>query len=132
MLQSLLMDRFQLQFHRETRQGPVYLLTLAKGPLKLNEVKNKGEFEWVGGLKGGGINGDGLAGENISMPVLAKRLSPYLQRSVFDETGLKGFFDFRIEYGGPEAQRAQPSQRSEIQDWTSEAAVPVLRCTGRS
>ncbi len=71
MLQALLMDRFQLRFHRETRQGPVYLLTLGKGALKLNEVKDKGEFEWVGGLKGGGINCDGMAGKNISMPVLA-------------------------------------------------------------
>jgi uncharacterized protein (TIGR03435 family) len=104
MLQALLMDRFQLQFHREMRQGPVYLLTLGKGAPKLNEVKDQGEFEWVGSLQGAGINGDGLAGKNISMPVLAQRISPYLQKPVFDETGLKGFFDFRIEYSADEAQ----------------------------
>ncbi len=52
MLQALLMDRFQLQFHRETRRGPVYALTLGKGALKLNEVKDQGEFEWVGSLEG--------------------------------------------------------------------------------
>lgn len=105
MLQALLMDRFQLQFHRETRQGPVYHLRLGKGPLKLKEVKHESEFEWVGSLKGAGINGDGLAGKNISMPVLAQRLSPYLQKPVFDQTGLKGFFDFRYEYATDAAQR---------------------------
>jgi len=35
MLQSLLEDRFQLKIHRETREGPVYALTVAKGGFKL-------------------------------------------------------------------------------------------------
>jgi uncharacterized protein (TIGR03435 family) len=104
MLQALLIDRFNLQFHRETRQGPVYLLALGTRAPKLTEVKDKGEFEWVGSLQGAGINGDGLAGKNISMPVLAQRLSRYLKKPVFDQTGLKGFFDFRFEYATDEAQ----------------------------
>ena len=104
MLQALLMDRFQLQFHRETRQGPVYFLTLGKGALKLAEVKHESEFEWVGSVAGAAINGDGLAGKNISMPVLAQRLSRYLQKPVFDQTGLKGFFDFKYQYATDDAQ----------------------------
>ncbi len=102
MLQSLLMDRFQLRFHRETRQGPVYLLTLGKKELKLTEVKHESEFEWVGSVKGGGIDGDGLAGKNISMPVMAQRLSRYLQKPVVDQTGLKGYFDFEYKYDNDE------------------------------
>src|SRR5262249_40516388 len=98
MLQALLIDRLNLQFHREIRQGPVYLLTLSTGALKLKEVKHESEFEWVGSVQGAAINGDGLAGKNISMPVLAQRLSPYLKKPVFDQTGLNGFFDFRFEY----------------------------------
>jgi uncharacterized protein (TIGR03435 family) len=101
---SLWVDRFNLQFHRETRQGPVYLLALGTRAPKLTEVKDKGEFEWVGSLQGAAINGDGLAGKNISMPVLAQRLSWYLKKPVFDQTGLKGFFDFRFEYATDEAQ----------------------------
>lgn len=104
MLQSLLIDRFRLQFHRETRQGPVYLLTLGKGALKLKEVKHDSEFEWVGSVAGAAINGDGLAGKNISMPVMAQRLSRYLQKPVLDQTGLKGFFDFEYKYDNDEAQ----------------------------
>jgi uncharacterized protein (TIGR03435 family) len=38
------------------------------------------------------------------MPVLGQRLSWYLQKPVFDQTGLKGFFDFRFEYATDEAQ----------------------------
>jgi uncharacterized protein (TIGR03435 family) len=104
MLQSLLIDRFQLQFHRETGQGPVYLLTLGKGALKLKEVNHESQFEWVGSVAGAGINGDGLAGKNISMPVLAQRLSGYLQKPVIDQTGLKGFFDFSYEYATDNAE----------------------------
>lgn len=104
MLQSLLMDRFQLQFHHETRQGPVYLLTLGKGDLKLKEVKHESEFEWVGSVAGAAINGDGLAGRNISMPVLAQRLGDYLKKPVFDQTGINGYFDFKIDYAPGEAQ----------------------------
>src|SRR5260370_24437707 len=35
MLQTLLADRFKLALHRETRELPVYALTLTKGGLKL-------------------------------------------------------------------------------------------------
>jgi uncharacterized protein (TIGR03435 family) len=55
-------------------------------------------------VQGAAINGDGLAGMNISMPVLAQRLSPYLKKPVLNQTGLKGFFDFRFEYVTDEAQ----------------------------
>src|SRR5580658_4310611 len=35
LLQTLLEDRFQLKVHRETKEGPVYVLTVAKGGSKL-------------------------------------------------------------------------------------------------
>jgi uncharacterized protein (TIGR03435 family) len=35
MLQTLLADRFQLRFHRETREIPVYILSVAKGGPKM-------------------------------------------------------------------------------------------------
>jgi uncharacterized protein (TIGR03435 family) len=38
MLQALLVDRFQLKFHREKKDFSVYALTLGKGPLKLKET----------------------------------------------------------------------------------------------
>src|SRR5262245_49789466 len=38
MMQGLLADRFQLKTHRETRELPVYELTIAKNGFKLKEV----------------------------------------------------------------------------------------------
>ena len=35
MLQALMIDRFHLQVHRETREGPVYVLEKTDKPLKL-------------------------------------------------------------------------------------------------
>ncbi len=37
LLQSLLADRFQIKFHRDTKELPVYLLVIAKGGPKLKE-----------------------------------------------------------------------------------------------
>ncbi|HEY3453998.1 MAG TPA: TIGR03435 family protein [Bryobacteraceae bacterium] len=98
MLQSLLIERFQLKYHRETREGPVYLLVKGNKALKLADSKDKNAYPWAGGLGGGGIMGDGLAGINESMEDLAKRLGRYLGRPVLDRTGLSGSFDFRTEY----------------------------------
>ncbi len=98
MLQTLLVERFQLRFHRETREGPVYLLVKGNKEPRLREAKDKGEFPWAGSLGGGALSGDGIAGKNISMPQLATRLSEYVRRPVLDQTGLTGSFDFRFPY----------------------------------
>jgi uncharacterized protein (TIGR03435 family) len=98
MLQSLLVERFGLKYHRETREGPVYLLVKGNRASKLVDSKDTSRYPWAGGLRGGMIMGDGLAGINESMEDLAQRLSPYLGRPVLDRTGLSGSFDFRSEY----------------------------------
>jgi uncharacterized protein (TIGR03435 family) len=98
MLQALLADRFQLRSHRETREGPVYFLVRTKKELKIKDAKDKDGRPWVGGIPNGMIIGNGIAGINISMPLLATRLSRYLERPVLDQTGLQGSFDFQFEY----------------------------------
>jgi uncharacterized protein (TIGR03435 family) len=40
MIQSLMADRFQLRFHRETRDLPVYTLTAARSGFKLKPAKD--------------------------------------------------------------------------------------------
>ena len=95
MIQSLLGDRFQLKFHRETREGAVYVLAKGNKPLKLQDSKDKNEYPWAG-------IGPGLVGTNISMPQFAKRLAAELGRPVLDQTGLTGSFDFRYEYHSDE------------------------------
>jgi uncharacterized protein (TIGR03435 family) len=98
MLQALLIDRFQLKFHRESRIGTVYVPTKGGGKLNLQSPKNKNDLPsvWTNG---------GLFGKNASMPLLALRLSRNLQRPVLDETGLNGAFDFKYEYSDEDSNQ---------------------------
>jgi uncharacterized protein (TIGR03435 family) len=94
---ALVIERFQLKFHTENREGPVYLLERGAIDPKLDPPKDPNGFPWVGGLEGGAITwGTGVAGQNISMPLLAERLSPYFERPIIDKTGITGSFDFKF------------------------------------
>jgi uncharacterized protein (TIGR03435 family) len=108
MLRALLIDRFQLKFHRENRTGQVYVLAKGSGALNLQPPKDVNGDPWVGSNAGGGLNGDGIAGQNISMPLLAVRLGRYLEHPVLDETGLKGSFDFKFQI--PDYDQNQDAQ----------------------
>ena len=94
MIQSLLIERFQLKFHRDSKIGAVYVLTRGSGELKLHDPKDKGSSPGVW------MASDGLVGQNASMPLLAVHLSSILQRPVLDETGLSGSFDFKSAFLG--------------------------------
>ncbi|HXB68132.1 MAG TPA: TIGR03435 family protein, partial [Candidatus Acidoferrales bacterium] len=93
MLQTLLADRFQLTFHRETKELPVYLLVTGKRGAKLHGAAS-------GGLSSMRPAGGGLEFRNFTMTELAERLSarPFsVDRPVLDETGLHGLFDFTMK-----------------------------------
>ncbi len=98
MLLTLLADRFQLRFHREVRTGPVYILAKGNRTLKLEPTATVSDFSWVGSPNNGDVRGDGIAGKNVTMPILADRLSAYVGRPVLDRTGITGFYDFRYDY----------------------------------
>jgi uncharacterized protein (TIGR03435 family) len=101
MVQALLADRFQLKFHRETKEQPVYTLVLAKSGPKLKEVKTVGRGVGIG--MRGRLNGNGA-----DMETLASVLSTRLGRSVVDRTGLKGFYDFVVTWTPDEVQPDTP------------------------
>jgi uncharacterized protein (TIGR03435 family) len=93
MLQSLLAERFQLRMHRETKQLPVYSLTVAKSGPKL---KSSGDSSNVsGGLRPG--NGF-LAGNQTGIPFLAQTLSQIVGRPILDRTNLTGKYDFELKW----------------------------------
>jgi len=99
MLLALLVERFQLQFHRETRQGAVYFLARGNKRLKLKEAQNRDVASWISGPE------NGIAAANVSMPSFARRLSRWLERPVFDHTGLDGVYDFKFEYDWSDPDR---------------------------
>jgi uncharacterized protein (TIGR03435 family) len=95
MLQALLADRFKLSLHRETKEMPVYALTVGKEGAKIHPVKADGKSR-TGGGRGH------LTGQKISMPQLADLLTVGAQRElgrpVIDKTGLKGAFDIALNW----------------------------------
>jgi len=95
MMQTLLTDRFKLALHRETRELPAYALVVAKGGLKVHlaevpDAMGQNPFSMPGRGR--------LLGTQVSPAMLAKALASQLDRSVEDETGLKGVFDFTLEW----------------------------------
>jgi uncharacterized protein (TIGR03435 family) len=98
MLQSLLITRFQLSFHRNYKPGQVYVLMRPRVRSRLRAPKDPSATPWLGSNVGTNINGDGLMAKNISMPLLAARLNRYLQCPVEDKTELKDSYDFKFVY----------------------------------
>jgi len=118
MLQALLADRFNLTLHRQTAQLGVFVLVAAVNGPRLHEAKlgdtypnglkdpeggsPAGMFR-LGSFRGG--RGE-LIGQGLSMAKLLRLLSEnILNRSVIDNTGLTGNYDFTLEWKiGDESQ----------------------------
>jgi uncharacterized protein (TIGR03435 family) len=97
MLQALLLDRFQLTFHRETKTGKVFLLERKDKTLRLQPTKAISATTDPMADTGGSI---GFAEEwvlyNTTMPELAKFASDFLLHCpVLDRTDLPGSFDYK-------------------------------------
>jgi bla regulator protein BlaR1 len=111
MLQPLLVDRFKLQVHPETKDLPVYELVVAKSGPKLKEAKPGDTYS--NGIKGpDGHSGPGLMWiqdghltcQAIPISDLARLLSQRLGHNVLDKTGLTGKYDYVVQWPREEAQ----------------------------
>jgi uncharacterized protein (TIGR03435 family) len=101
MLRQLLADRFQVRFHRETKEMGIYAVTVAKGGPKLKPSTLDPDANPAGPpplifvvslpvLK--------LAARNASMDDFATLLQRALEQPVADQTGLTGRYDFDLEF----------------------------------
>ncbi len=116
MLQALLADRFQVKFHREKREFPVYALVPGKGELKLKEVPpdaDAGKAPEPVNIAGGGsiagvsVNlGNGSSwsfvpnrfeAKKLTMEQFASNLERFADRPIIDMTGLKGQYDLAFD-----------------------------------
>jgi uncharacterized protein (TIGR03435 family) len=125
MLRSLLEDRFQLRFHRETRNLPIYTLNIGKSGARLPQPKEDGCVSQDGAAPSpAGVSsarGAGsatvpcgvpvitampfagrIAGGKTSMPQLLRILQLVLGRPVADRTGITGPFDVRLDFARDE------------------------------
>jgi uncharacterized protein (TIGR03435 family) len=94
MFQNLLVDRFKLQFHKETRMLGAFELVVDKSGAKLTENKSPEHFDIP-------IRGTGrgkLEAMHCSMSYFAWVLSQMFDQPVVDQTGLRQFYDFKLEW----------------------------------
>jgi uncharacterized protein (TIGR03435 family) len=107
MLHTMLEDRFKLKAHRESRELPVYLLTFAKGGLKIQpsnctpsdpaspDTDSKRCDQMRYGRRGSNRTIDAVG---VTMGFLAASLSQTFGRTVLDRTALSDPFDFHLEW----------------------------------
>jgi uncharacterized protein (TIGR03435 family) len=101
MLQNLLIERFKLELHHETRELAVYALVAGKGKLKMEESAAEGPrdtFDMTGGRR---------AAHNMSMAGLVQYVSMTVRTPVVDRTELKGHFNFPFEMSSEELGATQ-------------------------
>jgi len=112
MLQALLAGRFKLKTHWETHEGDVFNLVQAKGGSKLLPAGSlpptKTEREWMGdgNYKQRPLHqendgkGYDLVGHSCPITDLVQVLGGQFGRSMIDNTGLTGKYDFVVAYHG--------------------------------
>jgi uncharacterized protein (TIGR03435 family) len=130
MLQALLMNRFKLTFHRESKELPVFFLVVAKnGPIVRESKPNESSTSEIKGLDGQplpkGANqmrmelgADGtiqLTALGASIKTLLGTLSGQLGRPVIDRTNLTGNYDISLKWA-PEQDSNGPSLQTAVQD----------------
>ncbi len=107
MLQKLLADRFQLQFHREKKELSVYAISVAKaGGIAKSQADPNGlpGLFFGGGGPGGGMN---FNVRNATMAQVASTLQgSILDRPVVDQTGLTEKYDFIVKFTPDAGQMA--------------------------
>jgi uncharacterized protein (TIGR03435 family) len=97
-MQSLLADRFQLKIRREPKEMPAYALVPGKNGPKMKASESAGRPMMRMGR-------GQLTAQGVTIDMLVRHLSSTSGRTVVDKTGLKGNYDFVLDFtpemGGP-------------------------------
>ena len=96
MYQNLLAERFGLKFHRESKEGPVFALTVDPAGLKMKVNTSPQDFSIP--VNGGPAH---VVGRRVPMNYLCWWLGQMLQqdeRPVIDLTGLNQNYDFDLSF----------------------------------
>jgi uncharacterized protein (TIGR03435 family) len=97
MFQNLLADRFNLKFHKDIREGPVYALMVDKSGLKMKVNESDQDFKIP--ITPGADNV--AVGKRVPMQYLCWWLGGQLQsdqRPVINKTGLDKNYDFTLSF----------------------------------
>jgi bla regulator protein BlaR1 len=106
-MQAILRDRFGLVLRAESHELPIYTLVVAKGGHKLLPPSDQpGPYFAVGG----GAGGPRITARNATIKMLTDFLSRQLDRTVNDETGLSGQYDFKLEWTPDSPLQGRPNE----------------------
>jgi uncharacterized protein (TIGR03435 family) len=104
MMQKLLADRFQLKFHREQKELPVYVISVAKGGPKMNKSTASPDDGTAFFFRGYGD----LTVRNLAMKDFAVWFqSSVTDKPVVDHTGLTDRYDFTLKWTPDDSQFIQ-------------------------
>lgn len=97
MLRALLADRFHLEIRVESKEMPLYEITVAKGGPKLTKstIDCSESIVACHGFRG---NPRRLLGMGVDMSDLASMLAERQGRPVLDKTGISGVFDILLQW----------------------------------
>ena len=109
MLKALLEERFKLTAHRETKDVPGYVLSVAKGGPKLKPATVAAGQTMI-------VRGE-LIGPNAGMALFATMLESPLGKPVLDKTNLSGVYNIDLKFA-PDGDTAStlPSIFTAIQE----------------
>ena len=120
MLQAMLADRFALKAHRESRELPIYVLTVAAGGSKMKKTA-------ADNLGGNANYASGkVTAHETSVEALAANLSFAVGRPIVNKTGLEGGYDFALDYApeGADASDPRPSLFTALEEQLGLKLVP--------
>ncbi|MDP9050428.1 MAG: TIGR03435 family protein [Acidobacteriota bacterium] len=102
LLLPLLIERFQLKTHVETKVLPVYELVLLPGGPKFKPSTDQTEGNnGDTSVHGTRIHAD-LTAKAVPMSAFARSIAGFVHRTVLDKTGLKGNFDLTLQWSNDE------------------------------
>jgi len=123
-VRTLLADRFQLQVRHDFKDAAVYVLGVAKKGLRMKEADPHG------GLTA--RRPGELIGEGAPLASLVRMLGVVLSRPVIDQTGLKGTYDFMLEWTPDMGSSGTAKPGTPIALKAEEAGVNLPDSTGSS
>ena len=157
MMQVLLAERFKLQVHRESREVPVYVMTVAKGGAKLQPFqegsctpvdRTKGPVPLPAtGPQGCMFQYGNRKGANLVLDAQGTNLTDFghllafgFDRPVIDKTGIAGKFDFHLEFtpdestpkflGGTDRDGGPPSPAAAASDPVGPSIMTAIQQLG--
>ena len=113
MFQQLLVSRFKLASHYESRELPAYAIQIAKGGPKLTQTTRKPDDGTSFSYTCPPI----LTVRNYSISEFAKAMQDaFLDKPVVDQTGLKDRYDFDLKWTSDESQTYCPASPASSRD----------------